>query len=144
MFSTDTVPREFVVAIRWQGPNPNFQLQTKHSGFKTAHEAARFGGANATRSVRPLYFGPQGVWLAGGQNEFLPVPVDRLTGWIRTNHSRSFERKLFHEIAHRTSAFGEYRCCGYVVLGLDGMPTRVALSHEEEDILPVPVKRSIN
>jgi hypothetical protein len=145
MLTTDRFLQEFVVTIRWRGPDPKVQLETKHLGFKTAHDAARFAGRNCEGAADSLVFGPRGAWLMFGKSEIVAVPHDRIVGWVRARSGeRRFERSAFQEVALRASAFGEYEQCGYVVLGPDGTPVRVAVAGEEDDTLPVVSLRSVN
>jgi hypothetical protein len=80
-----------------------------------------------------------------GKSEIVSVPHDRIVGWVRvSSDDRRFERSAFQEVALRASAFGEYQQCGYVVLGPDGTPARVAVEGVEDDTLPVVSSRSVN
>ena len=80
MLTTDRFRQDFVVAIRWRGPDPKVQLQTKHSGFKTAHDAARFAGSNCEGTAHSLVLGPRGAWPMSGKSEIVSVPQERIVG----------------------------------------------------------------
>jgi hypothetical protein len=99
MLTTDRFRQDFVVAIRWRGPDPKVQLQTKHSGFKTAHDAARFAGSNCEGTAHWLVLGPRGAWPMSGKSEIVSVPQERIVGRVRVSSGdRRFERRTFQEV----------------------------------------------
>ena len=142
---------KYTALIRWRGPDPAVELETKYPGFYDSREAALFAGSALPTSPHRLRLSGTRIDLLFGHGEYVNFPYDTLTAWIMTppemsgdprdpaNPSR-FQMHSHSALAAYRTAHGEYTRAWYAVLGPDGKPVRVEI--DPRDItLSVPEGR---
>lgn len=130
----------FTAAIRWRGPAPDVQLETRHPGFRDADAACDFAGGGASNSPQVLRLGKGRVDLLIDQN-YVNFPYDLTIAWMRpSDGKRAFASHPFRDLADRPDAHGEYKRVGYAVLGPDGSPVRMVIDFDNADRLSISVE----
>ena len=128
----------FTAAIRWRGPDPTIQLETRHPGFATEADAVRFAGGDTEASASALFLRPEGIWLGLGTDGLVEYPYDYVVGWIRrSTEDRSFEMCDYRDVSRRPSSHGKYERAGYAILGPDGSPVREVIEFDNMPVLEV-------
>jgi hypothetical protein len=122
----------FTAAIRWRGPNPIVQLETRHPGFEDVEAATHFAAGFFHNS-------PQGLRLSQGRvarialllsnGSYVDFPYDLTTAWIHPSSGhQAFESLPFSEVAAYPTANGDYKRIGYAVVGPDGSPVNMVIA----------------
>jgi hypothetical protein len=151
MLDTNPTNPRFTAIIRWRGPDPTIELETRHDGFPSPEEAALF--ANVIPPETPLALrlaaGPT-VELLQPDGRYVSFPatdasVCRLPpGAFRTDelvvaNDNDFEPHALSEFLFPPSALGDYDQAQYAVLDQAGRPLDVVVEWDEAEHLKVTV-----
>ena len=141
----------FTALVRWFGPDPAVELETRFPGFDSPREAALFAASALSLSPHGLRLSAARIDLLFGHGDTVDFPYDTVTAWILTppqtagdprdpaNPSK-FQMHSHSALAAYRTAHGHYKRAWYAVLGPDGIPVRVAI--ERGDIaLAIPERR---
>ena len=143
----------FTAVVRWRGPDPTIEIETRHPGFSTPEDAALF--ANAFAPDAPLGIRlPRNNWLLllmPDGNYVRSLGTD-ITVWafpsgasngddLAVANDNDFEPHPFANFGFPSSAFGDYDQAQYAVLDQEGAPVDVVVDFDEHDHLRVTVER---
>jgi hypothetical protein len=142
----------FTAVVRWRGPDPTIELETRHPGFRTPEDAALFANAfspNAPLGLRLasktelhllMVDGHYARWLGGDVTVWvLPLDESSTAGDLVVANDNDFEAKSFLEYRLPPSAFGDYEQAQYGVLDHEGAPVDIILDWDDQDRLRITV-----
>ena len=154
MLNTNPTNPRFTAIIRWRGPDPTIELETRHPGFQSPEEAALF--ANVIPPESPL-----ALRLAAGPTIELLQPDGRYVSFPPTDacvcrlplgalstheivvaNDNDFEPHAFSEFLFPASALGDYDQAQYAVLDQAGNPLDVVVEWDEAEHLKVTVQET--
>jgi len=128
----------FTAAIRWRGPDPSVDLETRYPGFRGRVEAARFAAGASGTSPQGLRLRPDGISLQLGHEGYVDYPYDLTIAWIRSQGGKGpFESHPLSDLLGVPSALGDYRRVGCAVLSPDGSPISIVIDFDNADRLEV-------
>lgn len=143
----------FTAVIRWRGPNPAVEIETRHPGFATPEDAALFANAIAPEAplalrLRPSaeleLLKPDGLYVAlvptCATLWKLPAASIPTTDVVVANDD-DFEPHAFSAISLPPSALGDYEQAQYAVLDARGSALDVVVEWDEADHLVVTVQQ---
>jgi hypothetical protein len=141
----------FTAVVRWRGPDPTIELETRHPGFRTPEDAALFANAfspNAPLGLRLasktdlqllMVDGHYFRWIGGEVTVWaLTVFESDSDGFIIANDN-DFEAKSFLEYPFPATAFGDYEQAQYGVLDHEGELVDLVLDWDDQDRLRITV-----
>ena len=149
------VTRWFTALIRWRGPDPTLEIETRHGGFASPEEAALF--ANALAPAAPLGLritSSDAAELLMPDGYYVPHPIAETTVWTIPGLSASefelvvtddadFESFPFAGFPFDASAQGDYEQAQYAVVAPDGARVNVSVEWDDFDRLRVTVEESL-
>jgi len=145
----------FTAVVRWRGPDPTIELETRHPGFRTPEEAALFANAfspNAPLGLRLssktdlrllMVDGHYARWLVGEVTIWVLTVFESDSDGFVVANDNDFEAKSFLEYPLPPSAFGDYEQAQYGVVDPEGSPVDVSLDWDDQDRLRVTVNFDI-
>ncbi len=145
----------FSALIRWRGPDPTVEIETRHHGFDSPEEAALFANAFAPGAPLALRLrAGEDVELLMPEGHYLPHPASDTTVWtipglsaaefeITVTDDGDFEPFPFAGFPFEGSAHGQYEQAQYAVLAQDGSRVNVTLDWDDFDHLRVTVEESV-
>jgi hypothetical protein len=152
----------YTALIRWQGPDPAVEIETRHPGFTEPEEAALFAnsfspdaplslrvGADASLSLllsdgRYVKFaGDVTLWTLG-LSDSRPASPDDTGPELLLAHDEDFQAHPLDHIRDTPSAHGDYEQAQYAVLTDDGYPLDVIVDWDESDHLRMTVSIQVN
>ncbi len=154
MQATMKDPNGFTALIRWRGPDPTIEIETRHKGFPSPEEAALFANALAPAAPLVLRLGsPEAPELLMPDGFYVPHSPADTTVWTIPGLSPSefelvitddadFEPYPFAGFPFDASARGEYEQAQYAVLAPDGSRVNVSVDWDDFDHLRVTVEES--
>jgi len=142
----------FTALVRWRGPDPSIEIETRHSGFDTPEDAALF--ANAFSPDAPLSLrlaARSSLQLLKADGHYVEWPTEGVTVWVLppvaaavddlvVASDEDFEPYRFADLSIPTSALGDYEQGQYAVLDGNGSPVDVVVDWDETDHLRVTVR----
>lgn len=141
----------YTAIIRWRGPDPALELETRHTGFPTPEEAALYANGIPPRTPIGLHVLADGtaVFMLNDYTE-TPCPPEQLTIWalsptveatsdVIVACENDFEPVHPGELAVRFSAQGDYLQVQYGVLDASGNPLDVRIDWDDGNHLRVTV-----
>jgi hypothetical protein len=138
----DKRPPTFTAAIRWRGPDPLVDLETRHPGFRNPEEASRFADGSTGNSPQRLRLRAHGVLLVLGTGDWVDYPYDLFTVWVRRqSDAGTYEPHPFSQLTGYPSALGDYRRAGYAVLGPGGSCISLVIDFDNADRLTIKVEK---
>ena len=141
----------YTAVLRWKGPDPALELETRHAGFAIPEEAALFANSFSENSPERLHLGITGLRLFSldGTNKSLTFAL--VTAWIADfpqdvggvliaddSDYQPFLGSLAR-LPERLTAHGDYVIAQYAVLGPDEKPIQVSVAMVGEEHLRVTV-----
>ena len=142
---------KFTALVRWFGPDPAVEVETKFPGFDNPREAALFAASAMPTSPHGLRLAATRIELLLGRGDSVDFPYDTITVRIMSPPKTSgdprdpanpskFQMHSHSALAAYRAAHGNYRRAWYAVLGPDGIPVQVGI--EPGDItLTIPERR---
>jgi hypothetical protein len=152
MHTTAKASRWFTALIRWRGPDPTLEIETRHGGFASPEEAALFANALAPGAPLGLRLGlPDAPELLMPDGYYVPYPPSDTTVWTIPGLSASefelvltddsdFEPFPWAGFPFDSSARGDYEQAQYAVLAPDGSRVNVSVEWDDFDHLRVTVE----
>lgn len=152
MSSRPNQPPSYTAVIRWRGPDPAIELETRHEGFLVPEEAALFANAIAPTSPLALRLSPDAdpaLLLCDGQDVpfyatgitvWTLVPSDTEEGELRVATDSDFEAHRLLGFRLPAAAYGEYEQAQYAVLDASGTRVDVVVDWDDADHLRVTVE----
>jgi hypothetical protein len=144
----------FTALIRWRGPDPTLEIETRHKGFPSPEEAALFANALAPAAPLGLRIGsPDAPEVLMPDGFYISHPPADTTVWTIPGLSPSefelvvtddadFEAFPFAGFPFDDSARGQYEQAQYAVLAPDGSRVNVSVDWDDFDHLRVTVEES--
>ena len=141
----------FTAVVRWRGPDPTIELETRHPGFRTPEDAALFANAfspNAPLGLRLtsntdlhllMVDGHYVRWLVGDVTIWVLTVFESDSDGFVVANDNDFEAKSFLEYPLPPSAFGDYEQAQYGVVDREGSPVDIILDWDDQDRLRVTV-----
>jgi hypothetical protein len=141
----------FTAVIRWRGPDPTIELETRHPGFRTPEDAALFANAffpNAPLGLRLtsktdlhllMVDGHYVRWLVGDVTIWVLTVFESDSDGFVVANDNDFEAKSFLEYPLPPSAFGDYEQAQYGVLDNEGALIDIILDWDDQDRLRITV-----
>jgi hypothetical protein len=145
----------FTAVIRWRGPDPTLEIETRHGGFASPEEAALFANALAPAAPLGLRITPSdAAELLMPDGNYVPHSNAEATVWTIPGLSASefelvvtddddFEPFAFAGYPFDDSARGDYEQAQYAVLAPDGSRVNVSVEWDDFDRLRVTVEESL-
>jgi len=72
----------YTAVLRWKGPDPDLELETRHAGFAIPEEAALFANSFAENSPERLKLGRTGIRLFLVDGTSISLTFELVTAWI--------------------------------------------------------------
>jgi len=147
-----TTTASYTALIRWRGPDPAVEIETRHPGFYTPEDAALFANGISSPSPVALHLFSNGsIHLGLNDGRDVPFLTDAVILWIlpaksaNTNSLQVVNDDDFHPTALAAaptlqSAHGDYEQAQYGVLDRDDSPISVIVDWDESDHLRVTVE----
>jgi len=145
----------FTAIIRWRGPDPAIEIETRHPGFSTPEEAALFANVILPESPLGLRLAsggalelllPDGRYLALADGDVIvwriPTRALHATDFVVANDN-DFEPHPFSTYRPPRSALGDYEQAQYAVLDPNGTPIDVLVEWDEAEHLKVTVQQTV-
>lgn len=143
---------KFTAVVRWRGPDPSIEIETRHPGFDTPEDAALFAnafGPNAPLALRLASVAS--VQLLKLDGRYVDWPAGRVTVWVLPSvaaaedelvvtSDEDFEPHQLTDFSIPSSAVGDYEQAQYGVLDGNGSPVDVVVDWDETDHLRVTVR----
>ena len=141
----------FTAVLRWRGPDPSIELETRHQGFQNPEDAALFANSISENSPACLKLEPTGLRLFIEDGTIKPLTFELVTAWIADIPQDEGDILIaddsdfqpFHgslaRLPERLTAHGDYEIAQYAVLGPDQKPIQVSVSMVDEEHLRVTV-----
>lgn len=155
MQATAKVSEWFTAIIRWRGPDPTVEIETRHRGFASPEEAALFANALDQGAPLGLRLGslPEPELLMQ-DGYYVPYPAADTTVWtipglsagefeLVVTDDSDFEPYPFAGFPFDASARGHYEQAQYAVLAPDGSRVNVSVDWDDFDHLRVTVEESV-
>ena len=142
----------FTAVLRWRGPDPSIELETRHQGFQNPEDAALFANSISEYSPACLKREPTGLRLFIADGKIKPLTFDLVTAWIADLpqdesgipiiDDSDFQPFLgsLARLPERHTAHGNYEIAQFAVLGPDEKPIQVSVSKDDEEHLRVTVE----
>jgi hypothetical protein len=146
----------YAALIRWRGPDPTIEIETRHPGFATAEEAALFANALAPAAPIGLRLRPdQSIHLLLADDRVVRLADGKVVLWhlqpqaphpsrqpddpsrLLVANDTDFTPLPWGEIQLIPAAHGDYEPAQYGVRGPDGTPVDVLIDWDEEHHLRV-------
>jgi hypothetical protein len=141
----------YTAIIRWRGPDPALELETRHTGFASPEEAALYANGIPPRTPDGLHLFSDGsaVFVLDDDTE-LPCNPDQLTAWtlppkcattdgLTVVDDDDYEPFPRGELVLRFAAHGDYLQAQYGVLDPNDMPVDVRVDWDDNNRLRVTV-----
>lgn len=141
----------YTAIIRWRGPDPALELETRHPGFTSPEEAALYANGIPPRTPDGLHLFSDGsaVFVLDDDTD-VPCNPEQLTAWALPPNCRTidgltivddddYELLNRGELVIRFAAHGDYVHAQYGVLDPNGMPVDVRLDWDDNNRLRVTV-----
>ena len=145
----------FTALIRWRGPDPTLELETRHKGFPSPEEAALFANAFAPAATLGLRLGsaaapellmPDGLYVSHPPADTTVWTIPGLSPTefelVVTDYA-DFEPFPFAGFPFDASARGQYEQAQYAVFAPDGSRVDVTVDWDDFDHLRVTVEESL-
>lgn len=141
----------YTAIIRWRGPDPSLELETRHPGFGSPEEAALYANGIPPGAPSLLHLASDGTAILVLNDETeIPCPPDRLTVWsfpansvgtddVTVVYDEDFEPCPQGELEIRYSAHGDYTQAQYGVLDPYEAPLDVRVDWDSSNRLRVTV-----
>lgn len=142
----------FTAVVRWRGPEPTIEIETRHPGFSSPEDAALFANAfspNAPLALRLASKTSLQMLMLDGH--YVDWPVGGVTVWVLRDAASPeaelaiadddhFQPRPFTGFEFLPSALGDYEQAQYAVLDQKGSPVDVVVDWDERDHLRVTVR----
>ena len=141
----------YTAIIRWRGPDPTLELETRHPGFQSPEEAALYANGIPPRAPVGLYLDPEGtaIFLLNDDTE-MPCPPEQLMALVVSQdcgdvddvtvvYDEDFELLPRGELVIRYAAHGDYLQAQYGVLDANEIPLDVRVDWDDTNRLRVTV-----
>ncbi len=152
MESSMVFDQGFTAVLRWQGPDPSIEIETRHPGFDTPEDAALFANGLLPNAPIELHLVSRGLlellkpdghcveWPAQGATVWA-LPADATKGdELVLASDDDFKPHQFADFAFPPSAFGEYMQGQFAVLDRDGSPVDVVVELREHGHFRITVR----
>jgi len=145
----------FTALIRWRGPDPTLELETRHKGFPSPEEAALFANAFAPAAPLGLRLGsaaapellmPDGLYVSHPPADTTVWTIPGLSPTefeLVVTDDADFEPFPFAGFPFDASARGQYEQAQYAVFAPDGSRVDVTVDWDDFDHLRVTVEESL-
>ncbi len=145
----------FTAVIRWRGPDPTLEIETRHGGFASPEEAALFANALAPAAPLGLRIGASDTAeLLMPDGNYVRHPTAETTVWtipglsasefeVAVTDDADFEPFPVAGFPFDASARGDYEQAQYAVLAPDGSRVNVSVEWDDFDRLRVTVEESL-
>lgn len=151
--STAAPNSSFAAVMRWQGPDPAVEIETRHPGFPTPETAALFANGFSPNT-------PMGLRLGRGHTIELLLQDDRyvrwqsadVTVWLLKGGSSDddliiaddadFEPKRFADFVPPPTALGDYMQAQYAVLDHHGEPVDLVVDWDGKERVRITVHQA--
>ena len=142
----------FTAVVRWRGPDPTIEIETRHPGFGTPEDAALFANAFSPNAPLGLRLAAKSsLQLLRSDDHYLDWPGGEATVWVLPAAASTgnevvvasdddLEAQPFADFPFPASAFGDYEQAQYAVLDQNGSPIDVVVDWDERDRLRVTVR----
>lgn len=141
----------YTAIIRWRGPDPALELETRHPGFTSPEEAALYANGIPPRTPDGLHLFSDGsaVFVLDDDTD-VPCNPEQLTAWAVPPNCRTidgltivddddYELLNRGELVLRFAAHGDYVQAQYGVLDPNDRPVDVRLDWDDNNHLRVTV-----
>lgn len=141
----------YTAIIRWRGPDPTLELETRHTGFASPEEAALYANGVPPRSPALLHLLADGsaVFVLNDETEVACQP-DQLEAWAIPANSGAAEGPMvvvdddYQPLAQGQlvvcfAAHGDYLQAQYGVFDANEVPVDVRVDWDDTDHLRVTV-----
>jgi len=138
----------FDARIRWQGPDPTIEIETRHSGFPTPEDAALFANAIPPGAPAVLQFESKHIEIYDDAGTPLAQGPKEITVWVLSHsvqdgdvvEDADFEPYDGPLAMLAQTASGTYQPAQYGVIDSAGTPVGVSISLDETGLLRVVVE----
>jgi hypothetical protein len=142
----------YTAVLRWKGPDPALELETRHAGFAIPEEAALFANSFAENSPERLKLGRTGLRLFSVDGTSTSLTFELVTAWIAEIPEEESDVLIIDDsdfqpflgsqarLPERHTAYGNYEIAQFAVLGPDAKPIQVSVSMDDEEHLRVTVE----
>jgi hypothetical protein len=138
----------FDARIRWQGPDPTIEIETRHSGFPTPEDAALFANAIPPGSPANLQFESERIEIYDDAGTPLARGPTEITVWVLSESVQDGDVVEDADFAPydgplamlAQTASGTYQPAQYGVIDAAGNPVGVSISLDETGLLGVVVE----
>jgi hypothetical protein len=141
----------YTAIIRWRGPDPTLELETRHPGFVSPEEAALYANGIPPRTPSFLHLESDGtaVFILNDDTE-TPCSAELLSAWALSPNCEvadgliianddDFELLPRGMLELRYAAHGDYIQAQYGVFDSNGFPLDVLVDWDNENRLRVTV-----
>ena len=144
----------FSALIRWCGPDPAVEIETRHPGFHTPEDAALFANGIAPCSPLGLRLSPDAsIHLILTDGRVVAFPYDAITIYVlpskfltteplQVANDTDFEPRPLSAVPSVHFAHGDYEQAQFGVLDQDDSPLDVRVDWDEGDHLRVTVEEN--
>ena len=142
----------FSALVRWRGPDPAVEIETRHPGFHTPEDAALFANGIAPCSPLALRLSPDAsIHLVLSDGRIVAFPYDAITIYVlppqfhtseplQVANDNDFEPRPLSAVPSMKTAHGDYEQAQFGVLDQDDSPLDVRVDWDEADHLRVTVE----
>jgi hypothetical protein len=144
----------FSALVRWRGPDPAVEIETRHPGFHTPEDAALFANGIAPCSPLALRLSPDAtIHLVLIDGSIVAFPYDAITIYVlppkfqtsellQVANDTDFEPRPLSAVPSMKTAHGDYKQAQFGVLDQDDSALDVRVDWDEGDHLRVTVEES--
>jgi hypothetical protein len=84
----------YTAVLRWKGPDPALELETRHAGFAIPEDAALFANAFSDNSPERLKLGRTGLRLFLVDGTSTSLTFELVTAWIAEIHEEESDESV--------------------------------------------------
>jgi hypothetical protein len=144
--------RTFTALMRWHGPDPTIEIETRHLGFRAPETAALFANGFPPNAPLGLLLTPdKTVQLLLKDDDYVDWHGADVTVWVLSAGRATGDEliawtegqpKPFAEFTFPPPAFGRYHRTGFAVLDQDGLRVELAVDLICEDRIRVIIHQA--